>query len=74
MFLQFCCQNLPKVKSRLCLCCYNLRDRGVDAVLEGAFAFAAAFELIELALDRGLAIDEFAPRISFLSSGNIDFF
>ena len=71
--LQFCCQNLPKVNT-FCLCCYNLRDRGVDAVLEGAFAFAAAFELIQLALDRGLKIDEFAPRISFLSSGNIDFF
>lgn len=71
--LQFCCQNLPKVNT-FCLCCYNLRDRGVDAVLEGAFAFAAAFELIQLGLDRGLEIDEFAPRISFLSSGNIDFF
>ena len=43
-------------------------------MLEAAFAFAGAFELIQLAIQRGLSIDEFAPRISFLSSGNIDFF
>ena len=66
--LQFCCQHLPKVNT-FCLCCYNLRDRGVDAVLEAAFAFAAASELIRMALDRGLLIDEFAPRISFLNLG-----
>jgi methylmalonyl-CoA mutase N-terminal domain/subunit len=52
---------------------YNIRDTGVNAVQEAAFAFTLAEEYIRQLLDRGLSIDEFAGRVAFFTSAHIDF-
>jgi methylmalonyl-CoA mutase N-terminal domain/subunit len=44
---------------------YHIREAGATAVQELAFTFANAITYVQAALDRGLEIDSFAPRISF---------
>src|SRR5262249_32938096 len=44
---------------------YHIREAGATAVQELAFTFANAITYVQAALDRGLDIDSFAPRISF---------
>ena len=51
----------------------NIRESGVNAVQEIAFAFCLALEYIRRLLVRGLEIDRFAPRIAFFASVHIDF-
>jgi methylmalonyl-CoA mutase N-terminal domain/subunit len=53
---------------------YNNREAGASAVQEIAFSLASAAAYIELFLERGLDIDEIAPRISFFLSAHNDFF
>jgi methylmalonyl-CoA mutase N-terminal domain/subunit len=53
---------------------YHIREAGSTAVQELAFTLADGFHYIEQALARGLAIDEFAPRISFFWDVHNDFF
>jgi len=52
---------------------YNIRETGVNAVQEAAFAFTLAEEYIKRLLSRGLSIDEFAGRMAFFTSAHIDF-
>ncbi|HKZ50907.1 MAG TPA: methylmalonyl-CoA mutase family protein, partial [Dehalococcoidia bacterium] len=44
---------------------YHMREAGSTAIQEVAFTFANAIAYVQAALDRGLQIDEFAPRLSF---------
>ena len=53
---------------------YHIREAGSTAVQELAFTLADGFEYVKWALDRGLAIDEFAPRLSFFFNCHNDFF
>ncbi len=53
---------------------YHIREAGSTAVQELAFTLADGFTYIEWALDRGLAIDDFAPRLSFFFNAHLDFF
>jgi len=53
---------------------YNMRETGLSAVEEGAFALAHAFNIYDRAIIKGLNIDSFAPRASFFCSCGIDFF
>lgn len=53
---------------------YDLREQGITAPQEIAFGLSMAMCYIEGALDRGLMIDEFAPRMAFYCSSHIDFF
>ena len=52
---------------------YHIREAGATAVQELAFTFADAIAYIEAALDAGLAIDAFAPRLSFFFNAHNDF-
>lgn len=52
---------------------YNIRETGVNAVQEAAFAFTLAEEYIRRLLARGLDIDSFAGRMAFFTSAHIDF-
>jgi methylmalonyl-CoA mutase N-terminal domain/subunit len=52
---------------------YHIREAGATAVQELAFTFANAITYVEAALDRGLDIDLFAPRISFFFDTHNDF-
>ncbi|WP_018466578.1 acyl-CoA mutase large subunit family protein [Calidithermus timidus] len=53
---------------------YHIREAGSTAVQELAYTLADGFEYVEAALERGLDIDEFAPRISFFFNAHNDFF
>lgn len=53
---------------------YNIRETGVNAIQEAAFALSIAQDYIRGLLERGLDIDTFAPRIGFFSAVHIDFF
>jgi methylmalonyl-CoA mutase N-terminal domain/subunit len=53
---------------------YDMREQGLDAAQEIAVGFSIARLYIDQALDRGLDIDRFAPRIAFYCSAHIDFF
>jgi methylmalonyl-CoA mutase N-terminal domain/subunit len=53
---------------------YHIREAGSTAAQELAFTLADGIEYVRWALDRGLAIDSFAPRISFFFNVHNDFF
>jgi methylmalonyl-CoA mutase N-terminal domain/subunit len=60
--------NLINVNSR------NIRETGVNAVQEVAFVLSLACDYIRGLLDRGVAIDAFAPRMAFFSAVHVDLF
>src|SRR5438128_11962993 len=53
---------------------YHIREAGSTAVQELAFTLRDGVEYVEWALERGLAIDNFAPRLSFFFNAHNDFF
>jgi methylmalonyl-CoA mutase, N-terminal domain len=53
---------------------YHIREAGSTAAQELAFTLANGFAYVEAAVAAGLAIDEFAPRLSFFFNAHIDFF
>jgi methylmalonyl-CoA mutase N-terminal domain/subunit len=53
---------------------YHIREAGSTAAEELAFTLANGFAYVELALQAGLPIDSFAPRLSFFFNAHIDFF
>lgn len=53
---------------------YNIRETGLDAIEEAAFALAVAREYLDGLKARGLAVDEIAPRMAFFCAAHIDFF
>ncbi len=60
----WCKDNLPQWNT-ISISGYHMREAGCTAVQELAFTFADAIAYVEAALDAGLKIDEFAPRLSF---------
>ncbi len=52
---------------------YHIREAGATAAQELAFTLADGFEYVRWAIDRGLDIDEFAPRVSFFFNCHNDF-
>lgn len=53
---------------------YHIREAGSTAVQELAFTLADGIAYVEAALERGLEVDAFAPRLSFFFNAHIDFF
>jgi methylmalonyl-CoA mutase N-terminal domain/subunit len=53
---------------------YHIREAGATAVQELAFTLADGFTYVEKGIERGLAVDEFAPRLSFFWDIHNDFF
>src|SRR5262245_17120096 len=53
---------------------YHIREAGSTAVQELAFTLREGIEYVDWAIERGLAIDEFAPRLSFFFNAHNDFF
>ena len=71
--IEFSSSNCPRFNP-ISVTGYHAREAGCNAVQEVAFALSAAIAYIELVLERGLAIDDFAPRLSFHFSTGLDFF
>jgi methylmalonyl-CoA mutase N-terminal domain/subunit len=53
---------------------YHMREAGADAVQELAFTLADGFEYVRWGVERGLEVDEFAPRLAFFFDAHNDFF
>ena len=53
---------------------YHMQEAGANAVQELAFTIADGLEYIQLAVDRGLNVDDFAPRLSFFFGIGMNFF
>ncbi len=53
---------------------YHIREAGSTAVQELAFTLADGIAYVQAAVDRGLDVDQFAPRFSFFFNSHIDFF
>src|SRR5215831_12597937 len=53
---------------------YHIREAGSTAAQELAFTLANGFTYVQWAIDRGLDVDEFAPRLSFFFNAHMDFF
>src|SRR5439155_2982779 len=53
---------------------YHIREAGSTAAQELAFTLADGFTYVEWAIERGLDVDEFAPRLSFFFNAHLDFF
>lgn len=53
---------------------YHIREAGATALQELSFTLLDGITYVKAALDRGLMIDEFAPRLSFFFNSHLDFF
>lgn len=71
--IQYCAQNVP-LWYPVSISGYHMREAGCTATQEVAFTLANAVEYIQTCLDRGLDIDDFAPRLSFFFCCTIEFF
>jgi methylmalonyl-CoA mutase, N-terminal domain len=69
----YCRERMPKWNT-ISISGYHMREAGATAVQEVAFTLANAIAYVEAALGAGLAIDEFAPRLSFFFACHQDFF
>ena len=61
---KYCAENVPRWNT-ISISGYHMREAGATAVQELAFTFANAIAYVQAALDAGLKVDEFAPRLSF---------
>ncbi len=71
--LAFCAENVPNWNT-ISISGYHIREAGADAVQEVAFTLANAICYVEHALEAGMAVDDFAPRLSFFFNAHSDFF
>jgi methylmalonyl-CoA mutase N-terminal domain/subunit len=71
--MEYCVRNIPKWNI-VNINAYNIRETGVNAFQEGAFALSLGADYVQRLLKRGLDIDDFAPRIAFFTAAHIDFF
>src|ERR671918_441183 len=71
--IQYCSKNVPQWYP-ISISGYHMREAGSNAIQELAFTFANAIEYIETCIERGLRIDDFAPRLSFFFCCTMEFF
>jgi methylmalonyl-CoA mutase N-terminal domain/subunit len=71
--IEFGTREMPKWNT-VSISGYHIREAGATAVQELAFTLADGLEYVRWTLDRGLEIDEFAPRLSFFFNCHNDFF
>ncbi|MEX1996966.1 MAG: methylmalonyl-CoA mutase family protein [Nitrosopumilaceae archaeon] len=62
--IEYCSKKVPQWYP-ISISGYHMREAGCNAIQEVAFTIANAIEYIETCLERGLKIDDFAPRLSF---------
>ncbi len=71
--IEYCTEHLPQWNT-ISISGYHIREAGSTALQELAFTLADGFAYIEAAMERGLDIDAFAPRLSFFFNSHNDFF
>ncbi len=71
--IEFATREMPRWNS-ISISGYHIREAGATATEELAFTLADGLAYVDAALERGLDIDEFAPRLSFFFNCHNDFF
>jgi len=71
--IEYCARHLP-VWNPISISGYHIREAGSNAVQELAFTLADGIAYVESTLERGLKVDDFAPRLSFFFASHNDFF
>tara|TARA_B110000263_G_scaffold56819_1_gene48419 strand:- start:399 stop:1976 length:1578 start_codon:yes stop_codon:yes gene_type:complete len=71
--IEFSKNEMPRWNS-VSISGYHIREAGSTAAQELAFTLGNGFAYVEAALQRGLQVDDFAPRLSFFFNAHIDFF
>jgi len=71
--IEWCTANMPRWHP-VSISGYHIREAGSTAQQELAFTLKDGFTYVEEAIDRGLDVDDFAPRLSFFFNAHIDFF
>ncbi len=71
--IEFCSKNVPKFNP-ISISGYHVREAGANAYQEVAYALSEAKTYTDEVLKRGLNVDEFAPRLSFIFSSGMELF
>ena len=71
--VEFATDNMPRFNP-ISISGYHIREAGSNAVQELAFTLADGFEYVRHCVERGMAVDDFAPRLSFFFNVHNDFF
>jgi methylmalonyl-CoA mutase N-terminal domain/subunit len=69
----YCTKHMPQW-NYVSISGYHIREAGSSAVQELAFTLADGFGYVELGIEAGLKVDDFAPRLSFFFNSTMDFF
>ncbi|MCR4424744.1 MAG: methylmalonyl-CoA mutase family protein, partial [Firmicutes bacterium] len=70
---EYCAKHVPKWNT-ISISGYHIREAGATAVQEVAFTLADGIAYVQAALDAGLRVDDFAPRLSFFFNAHNDLF
>lgn len=71
--IEYCTNEVPQWNP-VSVSGYHIREAGSTAAQELAYTLADGFAYIEACIDRGMDVDDFAPRISFFFNSHLDFF
>ncbi|MCK6612776.1 MAG: methylmalonyl-CoA mutase family protein [Ignavibacteriaceae bacterium] len=71
--IEYCTNEVPQWNP-VSVSGYHIREAGSTAAQELAYTLADGFAYIEAAIERGIPVDDFAPRISFFFNSHLDFF
>src|SRR5580700_2088093 len=70
---QYCQERVPKWNT-ISISGYHFREKGCSAVQEVAFTLCSGIAYVQAAIDAGLSVDEFAPRLAFFFNGHNNVF
>jgi len=71
--IEYSAKNIPKWFP-ISISGYHIREAGADAVLEVAFTLADGIEYVRKTMERGIPVDDFAPKLSFFFAGYTNIF
>src|SRR6201990_1309019 len=71
--IEWCTRTMPRWHP-VSISGYHIREAGSTAAQELAFTLKDGFTYVERAMERGIDVDDFAPRLSFFFNAHIDFF
>ncbi|MBO0769576.1 MAG: methylmalonyl-CoA mutase [Solirubrobacterales bacterium] len=69
----YCKENVPRWNT-VSISGYHFREKGASAVQEIAFTLSSGIAYVQAAIDAGLAVDDFAPRLAFFFNGHNNVF
>jgi methylmalonyl-CoA mutase, N-terminal domain len=71
--IEWCAREMPLMHP-VSISGYHIREAGSTAAQELAFTLADGFAYVDACIERGLDVDDFAPRLSFFFNAHLDFF